>query len=153
VWIRRAGITLLAVVVVVALCNVVGQRASSATVHAAAADITVHAPTRVRPGLLFQARVTVVAHETLPKTELVFDKGWIDGLTINTNEPSASNETSAPGGGLSLTVGTLQAGQSYTHYFEYQVNPTSSSGRTQTVTVRSNGVPVVSLSRTLTVIP
>jgi hypothetical protein len=153
VWIRRAGIALLVAVVVVALCNVVGQRAGNATARAGAADISVHAPTRVRPGLLFQARITVVAHQTLPNADLVLDKGWVDGLTINTNEPSASKETSAPGGGLILTIGTLQAGQTYTQYFEYQVNPTSFSGRSQTVTLRSNGTAVVSLSRTLTVIP
>jgi hypothetical protein len=153
VWIRRFGVGLLLAVVVVALCNVLGQRASDATVRASAADITVHAPTRVRPGLLFQARVTVVAHQALPKAELVFNKSWIDGLTMNTNEPSASSETSGPDGSLILTLGALQAGQTYTQYFEYQVNPTSFGRRSQTVTVTSNGMPVVSLSRTLTVIP
>jgi len=153
VWIRRFGICLLGAVVILALFNVFGQRASTSTARAAAADLTVHAPTTVRAGLLFQAKITVVAREDLPKTSLVLSHGWIDGFTMNTNEPSATSEASGPGGALVLSLGSLRAGQTYVQYFEFQVNPTSNSSRRQNVTVESDGAPVVSMTRTMTVFP
>jgi hypothetical protein len=152
-WIRRAALGLLLAVTVLALCNVFGQRASSAGARNASADLTVHSPRTVRAGLLFQARFTIVAHRTLPAASLVLGSGWIDGLTLNTGEPSPTNETSGPGGSLKFDIGKLDAGETYTEYLEYQVNPTSSSSRTQLVTVESAGAPVVSLHRTMTILP
>lgn len=79
--------------------------------------------------------------------------GWVDGLTINTDEPSASTETSGPGGSLVLSLGSLKAGETFVQYFEYQVNPTSVSSRVQQVTLRSRGVDLVSVRRTMTILP
>jgi hypothetical protein len=152
-WIRRASLGLLLAIVVLALCNVFGQRASNATAHNASADLSVRSPARVRTGLLFQAKITVVAHQSLPNAALVLGSGWIDGLTINTAEPTPPTQSSGPGGSLKFGIGALNAGETYTEYFEYQVNPTSSSSRTQTVTLESNGLPIVSVRRTMTVIP
>jgi hypothetical protein len=152
-WIRRAGIGLLLAVIVLALLNVFGQRSSTAGAGSASADLTVHSPRTVRTGLFFQARFTIVAHRTLPAASLVLGSGWIEGLTLNTEEPSPSTETSGPGGSLKFDLGTLDAGETYTEYLEYQVNPTSSSSRTQLVTVDSAGTPVVSLHRTMTILP
>jgi hypothetical protein len=153
VWIRRFGVGLLAVVVVLALLNVFGQRASTTTARSAAADLTVHAPTRVRAGLLFQGKITIVAHQDLSKSSLVLGSGWLDGITMNTNEPSASTESSGPDGALVLSLGSLRAGQTFVQYFDYQVNPTSNSSRRQGVTLDSDGAPVVSVTRTMTVFP
>ncbi|HWB67151.1 MAG TPA: hypothetical protein VG708_10030 [Mycobacteriales bacterium] len=152
-WVRRAILTLLFAVSVLALFNVFGQRAGTSTVRSSAADLTVHAPSRVRAGLLFQAKITIVAHRELPKASLVLGNGWFDGLTINTNEPQASSESSGPGGGAILQLGSLSPGETYVHYLEFQVNPTSIGSRTQRVTVRSDGVPLVSFSHGLTVFP
>ncbi|MGN6474516.1 MAG: hypothetical protein ACTHK4_12840 [Mycobacteriales bacterium] len=153
VWIRRAAMCLLTAVVVIALCNVVGQRASTAHASTSFAELDVRAPTAVRAGLLFQAKISVTARTALSNAELELGSGWIDGLTMNTAEPSASNETSGPAGSLVFDIGTLQAGQTYVEYLEYQVNPTSISRRDQVVTVLSNKTPAVSLHRTMTVVP
>jgi hypothetical protein len=83
----------------------------------------------------------------------VLSSGWIDGLTLNTNEPSAPSETGGPNGSLVLSLGSLQAGQTFVQYFEYQVNPTSVGSRDQDMTLASDGAPVVSIARTLTVVP
>ena len=152
-WLRRLGVVVLLAVAVIALFNVFGQRATNAGARTPDADLFVHAPTRLRSGLLFQAKLTVVAHRTLPNTTLVLGSGWIDGLTLNTLEPSPSQETSGPGGSLALSLGTLQAGARYTQYLEYQVNPTSSSSRSLVATVKSAGTPIVSVHRTLTIWP
>jgi hypothetical protein len=153
VWIRRFGICLLVAVVILALFNVFGQRASTSTARSPVADLTVHAPTTVRAGLLFQGKITIVAHQDLAKASLVLGSGWIDGLTLNTNEPSAASETSGPSGALVLSLGALKAGQTFVQYFDYQVNPTSNSSRRQQMTLESGGTPVVSMTRTMTVFP
>ncbi|HWC33316.1 MAG TPA: hypothetical protein VG650_00690 [Mycobacteriales bacterium] len=153
VRLRRGAMCLLAAVVVVALTNTVGQRAGTAHAVAAQAQLDVRAPTAVRPGLLFQAKITVTAHASLPKTQLVLSSGWADGLTLNTAEPSPSTQQSGPQGSLVFNLGTLQPGQAWVEYLEYQVNPTSISRRTQVVTVLSNAVPVVTVRRTMTIVP
>jgi hypothetical protein len=153
VWFRRLGMLALLAVVVLALFNVFGQRSTDTAVRTSAADITLHAPSRVRGGLLYQARITIVAHRAIPKASIVLNKGWYDGLTINTNEPQALSESSSPGGGVTLAIGALQAGQTYVHYFQYQVNPTSTGSRRQTLTLDDGRTPVATLSHTLTVMP
>ncbi|HVT21199.1 MAG TPA: hypothetical protein VHE57_07420 [Mycobacteriales bacterium] len=152
-WIRRAAMCLLTAVVGIALANVVGQRATIAHASSPRADLTVRAPDTVRPGLLFQAKISVTAHDALPNAQVVLSSGWLDGMTINTIEPSPSTERSGPGGSLVFDLGALQPGQTWVEYIEYQVNPTSISRRHQTITVLSNTAPVVDLQRTMTVIP
>jgi hypothetical protein len=152
-WIRRGFLAVLLVVVILALFNVFGQRAGTSTAHTATADLVVHAPARVRAGLLYQAKISITAHVTMPKTTMILSSGWIDGLTMNTEEPTPSSQTSGPGGSLKFSLGKLQAGETYTQYLEYQVNPTSFSSRPQTVTVETAGTPVASLHRTMTIIP
>jgi hypothetical protein len=153
VWIRRFGLLLLFAVPVLALLNVFGQRASTATARSPSADLVVHGPTRVRAGLLYQDTISIVVRQTIPKASLDLSSGWIDGLTQNTNEPSAATQTSGPNGSLILTLGRLPAGQTFVQYLDYQVNPTSVSSRTQTVTLLSGSRSIVSLHRSVTVIP
>jgi hypothetical protein len=152
-WVRWIGMTVLTAVVVAALCNVFGQRATTERADEGLARLTVRAPSTVRPGLLFQAKITISVDTTLPDAQLVLSSGWVDGLTLNTEEPSPTNETSGPDGSLVFSIGTLQPGQPYTQYLEYQVDPTSLSRRAQTVTVRSDGTVEASLARNLTIVP
>jgi hypothetical protein len=152
-WIRRFALAVLAAVVVLALLNVFGQRATNTTVRTPLAQLTVHSPTRVRGGLLFQDRITITARAALPSAALVFNRGMFDGLTANTEEPAASAETSGPGGSVVFRIGSLAAGSTYVEYLEFQVNPTSVGARTQTVTVTSHGSAVATVSRTLTIFP
>jgi hypothetical protein len=77
----------------------------------------------------------------------------MDGLTLNTLEPGPSSETSGPDGSLVIDIGALQPGQTWVQYLEYQVNPTSVSRRHQTVSVLSNTKPIVTLQRTMTIVP
>lgn len=153
IWIRRFFLAVLLAVIVLALCNVFGQRASDVVIKNSVATLRVHSPATVRAGLLFQAKITVTAQQPLSDVQLVLGRGWIDGLTQNTLEPSPSSETSGPNGSLVFDIGSLPAGGSYTQYVEYQVNPTSVSRRAQVVTVRSKGTPVISLRRTMTIVP
>lgn len=152
-WLRRTGVAALTAVPVIALFNVVGQRATTTTRETPSVTVSLHAPSRIRTGLLFQAKITIVAHRTLPSVNLVMGKGWIDGITMNTDEPGGSTETSTADGGLSLSMGKLLPNVPFTQYFEFQVNPTSWGNRSQPVSVTSNGVPVIRIDHTMTVIP
>jgi hypothetical protein len=153
VWVRRACCLLLAAVPVLALLNVFGQRAHSATETAPAASLTLRAPSHVRPGLMYQAKLTIVARQTIKATTLVLGNGWLDGFTMNTNEPSATSETTGPDGGLSLSLGTLKPGQTYVQYFEMQVNPTTVGTKSQPVSLRSGSTQLLALDHTIRVFP
>jgi hypothetical protein len=153
IWVRRGGCLLLAAVTVLALFNVFGQRAHDSSASSSAAVLTVRAPSHARAGLMFQAKFTIVARQPIKAATLVLGSGWLDGLTQNTNEPSASTETSAPGGGLSLSLGSLQPGQTFVQYLELQINPTTSGSKEQPVALDAGSTRLLSLDHTMTVFP
>src|SRR3954451_20222398 len=70
IWVRRGLAALLAVVPVLALLNVFGQRSSDSHAQSPAATLTVHVPDDVRGGLLFEARFTIIAHDDIKKAVL-----------------------------------------------------------------------------------
>lgn len=53
VWIRRALLSLVAVLPILALLNVFGQRPTTTSAHGLTADLAVTAPARLRSGLIF----------------------------------------------------------------------------------------------------
>ena len=110
------------------------------------------APSRVRGGLLYQARFNITARKKLDQAELVLARGWIHDLTINTMEPSPTSETSQDGK-LGLDLGPIPAGQTYVLFIDYQVNPTNVGRQDQTVTLYDGNRALVTLHRTLTVFP
>jgi len=151
-WLRRVLLCALAVVPVLALLNVFGQDSSNATATSPTASITVHSPERVRGGLLYEARFTIKAIQDIKQLTLVLSDGWAQGLTINTIEPSPSNETS-DNGALSFQLGELKAGGVFVLHMEFQVNPTTVGSRKQEVEVDDGNAPVVSLTRNFAVLP
>jgi hypothetical protein len=152
IWIRRVLFGLICLVPVLALFNLFGQRPDTATGAAAAAQLSVSAPSRVRGGLLYQARFTITAKKKLDQAELVLARGWIQDLTINTMEPSPISESSQDGQ-LGLDLGPIDAGQTYVLFIDYQVNPTNVGRQDQTVTLYDGNQALVTLHRTLTVFP
>ena len=152
VWLRRALLLLLAVVPVLALLNVFGQSATEATASTPAAKLTVRSPTHVRGGLLYEVRFTIQARQDIKNATLALGGGWANGLTMNTIEPSPTNETSN-NGDLSFQLGSIQAGHSFVLHLEYQVNPTTTGTRKQQVALLDGTTPLASLTRQLTVYP
>jgi hypothetical protein len=152
IWVRRGLFALLCVVPVLALLNLFGQRPLTSSSSARDAELTVSAPSRVRGGLLYQARFHVAAKKTLKQAELVLDRGWIDGLTINTIEPSPVSEASADGK-LAVDLGPIRAGQSFVLYMNFQVNPTSIGQGDQNVTLYDGSRALITLHRTITIFP
>jgi hypothetical protein len=112
----------------------------------------VYAPSRVRGGLLFEARFRVTAQQEIKKAILVLGPGWLEGMTMNTIEPAPSNEASADGS-LSLELGHIPQGQSYLLFIQFQVNPTNVGHRGQTVQLYDGGRKLLELHRTMTIFP
>jgi hypothetical protein len=151
-WVRRGLLCLVGVVLALALLDVFGQRPSTDRVDSGPARLEISAPDSVRGGLLFQSRFTIEALQELKDATLVLGPRWLDGLTVNTIEPSPLSEASRDGK-LSLELGHLPAGARYVLYVEYQVNPTTVGRKTQRVELDDGEQPILSATRTLTVFP
>ena len=151
-WLRRGLLGLIALVLLLGLFDVFGQATSTTRAQAGAATLSVSAPGAVRGGLLFQARITTEAHTELRDATLVLNQAWLDGLTVNTIEPSPLNEASRDGN-LAFDLGHLPAGSKHVLYLDYQVNPTTVGSRTLRLDLQDGETPVTSLERTLRIFP
>jgi hypothetical protein len=152
IWIRRGLFALVCVVPILALTNLFGQQSETSTAAGAAAQLSIDAPARVRGGLLYQAQFRITARKKLAQAALVLNRGWLDGLTINTIEPAPVSEASV-NGTLGLDLGPIDAGQTYVLWMNFQVNPVTVGRQDQTVTLYDGNRALVTLHRTLTVFP
>jgi hypothetical protein len=152
IWVRRGLFALLPALVILALVNLFGQRPASATRSSAAASLKLYAPTRVRSGLLFEARFHISALRDVKKAILVLDPGGLESMTVNTIEPSPVGEASR-NGRLSFDLGHIPAGESYLLFMQFQVNPTNVGHRKQTVELFDGDTKLLQLDRTITVFP
>jgi hypothetical protein len=152
IWLRRGLFTLLPVVAILGLLNVFGQRPESRTKAVAAASLKLYAPSRVRSGVLFQARFHITARQDLKQATLVLDPGWLESMTLNTIEPSPVNEAS-DNGRLSLDLGHIPAGGSYLLFLEFQTNPTNVGHRSADVTLKDGDQTLLHIDRTITIFP
>jgi hypothetical protein len=152
ICIRRVIFGVLLVVPLLALFNVFGQRPSTSRVTTSGATLKVYAPSSVRGGLIYQARFTITAHNELKEAALVFDPGWLEGITVNTIEPSPLGEGSE-NGRLRLELGHIPAGQVYRLFMDFQVNPTNIGHRSQTVELDDGDTKLLEVERSVTVYP
>jgi hypothetical protein len=151
-WIRRGLMALVAAVPVIALFNVFGQRPTSARETSPEASLKVYAPTRIRGGLLYEARFTIRAKQEVKQATLVLEPGWGDGLTINTLEPSPVSEGSR-NGSFVFKLGHVPAGGRFDFFLQFQVNPTAVGHRGQDVVLFDGSRRVAAINRTLTIYP
>jgi hypothetical protein len=149
---RRVCVTLLVAFLAAALANVFGQRPDTVSAATAAASLKVYAPAHVRSGLYFEARFTIDAHRELKKAAIVLDPGWLEGMTINTIEPSPLGEGSRDGK-LVLELGHIPAGETYLLFIQVQVNPTNVGHRSQAVALEDGGKRVASVGREIAIYP
>jgi hypothetical protein len=152
IWLRRGLFALLPLLTVLALVNLFGQRPATSKASSAAATLKVYAPKRIRSGLLYMARFHITAHRDLKEATLVLHPGWLEGMTVNTIEPTPVGEASK-NGRLSLDLGHIPAGGSYLLFVDFQVNPTNVGHRPQTVELFDGDTKLLGLSRTITIFP
>lgn len=147
---RRIGVVVVSLFLLAGLLNAFGQRPQSSTASVPAASMKLYAPARVRSGLYFEARFTIDAKSDIKNAMLELDPGWVEGMTINTIEPSPLGEASR-NGKLVLTLGHIRAGTTYLLFIQSQVNPTNVGRRSQDVTLYDGGKRLTSIDRTITI--
>ena len=153
IWARRGILGLVALVAILGLANIFGQRPGTISASVPAATISLYAPTAFRSGDIWQARFHITAKEDVKKAVLVLDPGWAESMSINTIEPSPLGEGSDDGR-LVLELGHIPAGRSYLLFMQFQVNPTNLAWhRPQNVELRDGGTVLARLHRTITIFP
>ena len=152
VWIRRSLLALVGVVPLLALLNLFGQHPETLKASTPTASLSVFAPSSVRGGLLFEARFHIVAHRELKNAILILDSGWLEGMQVNTIEPSPVGEASRDGD-LLLTLGHVPAGHVYRLFMEFQTNATNVGRRRADVTLYDGAKKIGTIHRTVTVFP
>ena len=65
IWYRRGLVGLLCAFLLLGAVNVFGQRPAGHTVNTPVASLELYAPSKVRGGLMFEARFTITAHRDL----------------------------------------------------------------------------------------
>jgi hypothetical protein len=150
--IRRALLTLIGLVPLLALFNVFGQRPQNARASTPAATLSVHAPTRLRSGLIYSARFRVDARQELKDATLVLDPSWAEGYTVNGVAPQPLSEASR-NGRIAYSFGHLAAGRSLLFFLSLQVNPTNVGRRAQNVDLYDGKTRLATVHRTVTIFP
>jgi hypothetical protein len=151
-WVRRAGVVALAVVPICALFNVFGQRPATSTAASSGARLQVYAPSHVRGGLLYTARIRVDALHDLKRATVVLAPGWADQYTFNGVAPQPLSEGS-DNGKLLFTIGHIPQGRHYTLWVSLQVNPTNIGHHAQTVWLYDNSRRLAVIHREITIWP
>ena len=78
-------------------------------VESASRQLKVYSPSTLRSGLFYESRFTIEAREEIEAATLVLDPGWLEGMTLNTLEPSPIGEASRDGS-IALDLGHIPAG-------------------------------------------
>jgi hypothetical protein len=150
--VRWVILALLVAFLVLGLFNVFGQRPETTTVRAGAASLELYAPSRLRGGLLYEARFTINAHRDLKNALLQLSPGWNEGMQMNTIEPSPLGQGSR-NGDLLFTLGHIPAGRKFRLFLQFQVNATNVGRRAADVTLYDGGTKLATINRTVTVFP
>jgi hypothetical protein len=153
VHIRRLLLFILAAFLLLGLLNLFGQRPSTSTAAApGVAKFDVYAPSRARGGLYYEVRFHVQAISDIKDAQLVLSSGWLEGLTINTIEPSPLSEATR-NGKLVLDLGHIPAGERYLLFMQTQVNPTNVGYRSQRAELWDGKRMLATISRHIAVFP
>lgn len=143
---------MLAAIVIAALLNVFGQRPLTSTASSSAARLQIYAASHLRGGLLYTARFTIEARQTINRAVLVLAPGWADQYTFNGAAPQPASESSA-NGKLALTLGKISSGQRYTLFVSLQVNPTNVGYHDQTVWLYDGNKSLLTIHRHVLIWP
>jgi hypothetical protein len=125
VWIRRALLALLSLLLVLALLDFFGQRPTTSTAATSRARLQVYAPTHARSGVVYAARFRIDAVQELKDATLV----------------------------LAFGFGHIPAGQHLTFWLSLQVNPTNVGRHLQTVRLYDGKTLLATVPRHVTVFP
>jgi hypothetical protein len=151
-WARWIFVAALAALALAALADVFGQRPSTLAADTPAATLRVQAPSALRGGLVFQAKLEVVARRSLGKPTIVLSSSWFENMSFNTILPEPE-KTASEKSDVALEYPPLEPGRTLTVYIPFQVNPTTVGRRAQRVVLRDGSHPIAAVERTVTVFP
>jgi hypothetical protein len=151
-WVRRAILTGLGLLVLVALLNQYGQRPSTSVARVPAATMRLSAPERLRGGLFFQSRLEIRAAQAIDHPRVVLANGWVEGMQVNSIEPAPVGEASR-NGRVVLSYDALKPGDVLRVWLQFEVNPTNVGRRPYTVELDDAERPLVRLAPTITALP
>jgi len=151
-WLRRAALLVVAVIPIVGLLNVFGQRAAITSAESPNASLTVDSPARVRGGLVFTTKIAINAHQQLQDARLYLAYGWFKGMTYNAIAPQPTSQESA-GNWVVFDFGKIDAQHSFPIWISWQTNPTNVGRHSQDVQLYDGNTPLLILRRTITVFP
>jgi hypothetical protein len=151
-WARRGLLVLLAVPVVLGVSGALGQETMTRSATGPQARLVLDAPSVVRGGLMWRARIGVQALRTIRHPRLVLAPGYINGMQMNTVEPSPTGESSR-GPQLVFSYDKLSAGDELVVYLQFQTNPTTVGGQDATVALDDATTPLARVDHTITVLP
>ena len=151
-YVRWVLLALTGVFLLLGLANVFGQRPDTHTASADGVALEVYSPQRLRSGLFFMSRFTIRAQREIEAATLVLDPGWLEGITLNTLEPSPVGEANR-NGKLALDLGRVPAGTKHVFFLHFQVNPTEIGRRAQDVELHDGESRLLHIDRTVTIYP
>lgn len=93
-WIRRALLAVLGIPLLPALTGAIGQSTRSLVAGGAGARLRVEVPDVLRGGLMWRARIAVRATRTIRHRRIILGPGFLEGMQVNTIEPSPQSEAS-----------------------------------------------------------
>jgi hypothetical protein len=149
---RWVLLSLLGLLCLLGLLNAFGQRPQTHIATEPAASLKLYSPNRVRSGLIFESRFHIKAFRDLTNATVVLDPGWLEGMTLNTVEPSPVAEASRDGR-LALELGHIPAGDDYLLFLQFQVNPTNVGHRSQDVQLYDGNELLLTIDRSVTIFP
>ena len=151
-WIRRALLVLLAVPVILGLTGALGQGTITRSASGPRAQLALHAPRVVRGGLLWPARITVRALQTIRHPRLILDRGYVEGMQLNTIEPAPTSEA-ARGPRLVFSYDELSPGDELVVYLQLQTDPTTSGRQDAAVALDDATRQLARVEHTIMVLP
>jgi hypothetical protein len=151
-WARRTVMALFAGVAALGLISVFGQRASEHATTAAAATLRLSSPGALRGGLFFQSRIEVRALRAIDHPRFVLDRGWAEGMQVNSIEPSPVGEASRQGR-LVLSYDGLKAGDRLVVWLQFEVNPTNVGHRSYGLELDDGETALTRVERDITIFP
>jgi hypothetical protein len=151
-WVRRALLLVILAFALAGLANVFGPRSSNAAKEGADATLEIRSPTAIRGGMLYQARFVIEARRELKQATLVLGRGWFEGMTVNTIEPSPIGEASRDGK-VVFELGHVPEGDKHVLYVQLQVNPNSVGLHGDTVELWDGNRRILAMRRTMKVFP
>jgi hypothetical protein len=151
-WVRRAVLALIAVPVALALAGALGQETVTRSAASPRAQLELDAPAVLRGGLMWRARITVRARDTIDFPRLVLSRGYVNGMQVNTIEPSPAGESSR-GPDLVLSYDKLDAGDELVVYLQFQVDPTTTGRQDADVELDDETRPLARIAHTVRVLP